>query len=41
MIKKISDRKELQNLKKAMNPQIQNNFYVEPFKILEYETAYC
>jgi hypothetical protein len=32
MIKKISDRKELQNLKKAMNPRIQNNFYVEPFK---------
>lgn len=21
-----------------MNPQIQNKFYVEPFKILEYET---
>ena len=32
MIKKISDRKELQNLKKAMNPRIQNNIQVEPFK---------
>ena len=32
MIKKISDRKELQNLKKAMIPRIQNNFQVEPFK---------
>ena len=21
-----------------MNPQIQNNFYVEPFKIVRYET---
>ena len=24
---------------RAMNPQIQNDFYVEPFKIVRYETG--